>query len=208
MAGILDIKSGSDSPDIDLQIAAYNELYLNGLPVASFDAATHIYRDGDGTAVPATTGILTEAELTPEFYKTLDPWYAEKGHAVHSVTEYFDKGTLDLGSVDPQIAGYLDAYRQFRKDLPLDILGIEVRLWHPRYRYAGTIDRIIEGSRHYKLFLKSNGKYKLVEVKNIKSHFTFFLSALICVTGHAGAGKDIAESNLQVWRSRHKIKEA
>lgn len=205
--GVIDIKSGSDDPSIDLQIAAYDELYRNGVPVASFDADTHTYRDDEGGIILSTTKILQLAELTPAIYKTLDPWYAEKGHAVHSATEFFDKGTLDLDSVDPQIMGYLDAYRQFRKDLPLDILGIEVRLWHPRYRYAGTIDRIVEGNRHYKLFLKPNGKYRLKEVTNVKTHFNTFLSALICVTGHQGAGKEIAETNLKTWRKRY-MKEA
>jgi hypothetical protein len=202
MAGIIDIKSGSDSPDIDLQIAAYDELYRNGLPIASFDADTHTYRDDEGGVIPSVTRILKDAELTPALYKTLDPWYAEKGHAVHAATEYFDRGTLDPDSVDPQIKGYLDAYRQFRKDLPLDILSIELRLRHPRYRYSGTIDRVVEGNRHYKLFLKSNGKYKLVEVKNIKTHLTYFLSALIVTTGHTGAGLDIATSNLGTWKKR------
>lgn len=201
--GVIDIKSGSDDPSIDLQIAAYDELYRNGVPVASFDADTHTYRDDEGVIVLSTTKILQLAELTPAFYKTLDPWYAEKGHAVHAATEYFDKGTLDLDTVDPQIVGYLDAYRAFRRDLPLDILGIEVRLRHPRYGYSGTIDRIVEGDKHYKLFLKANGKYKLVEVKRIKDHFTFFLSALITVTGHQGAGLEIAESNLNAWRKKY-----
>lgn len=203
MPSILDIKSGSDDPSIDLQIAAYDELYRNGVPVASFDADTHTYRDDEGGIILSTTKILQLAELTPAFYKTLDPWYAEKGHAVHAATEYFDKGTLDLDTVDPEIEGYLDAYRKFRQDFPVDILGIEVRLYHPRYKYAGTIDRVIQHDKHFKLFLKKTGKYKLVEVKNIKSHLTFFLSALIVTTGHAGAGLDIAESNLTLWRKKY-----
>ena len=203
MAGILDIKTGSDHESINLQIAAYDELYRNGLPVALFDPITHRYLDDNGGIIQATTKILRDADLSHDF-TGIDPWYADKGHAVHSAAEFFDKGTLDLDSVDPQIEGYLDAYRAFRRDLPLDILGIEVRLWHPRYRYAGTIDRVVEGNRHYKLFLKKTGKYKLVEVKNLKSHLTFFLSALIVTTGHAGAGLDIAESNLNLWKRKFK----
>lgn len=202
--GILDIKTAASfTPDMDLQVAAYDELYRNGIPIPSYDDPTHTYRDENGDAIPATTKILRQAELSPD-YSGLDPWYADKGKAVHSSTEYWDKGTLDADSIDLQIEGYTNAYRAFRRDLPLDILGIEVRMWHPVYHYAGTIDRVIKGNSHYLLFLRPTGKYKLVEVKNIRTKFEVFRSAVMVTSGkYTDEQLAIPLANLCQWKKRH-----
>jgi hypothetical protein len=202
MAAVIDKKSGPSTPDQDLQISAYDELLRNGTSEGlAFDPETHTFLV-NGESLPSVTTIIKQAGLTPD-YSFVDPWYLERGTFIHRATELWEKGTLDDDTVDPEITGYLTAYKSFRADWRDRVTGQEVRLWHPRYRYAGIIDMTIDGFQSYKLYLRKNGKYKLVPVNNIKTHFNFFLSGLISVTGHAGAGKEIAEANIRQWRKRH-----
>lgn len=207
MQAVIDKKSGISTPDIDLQISAYVELLRNGTPEGlSFDEEHHIFTV-KGEVIPSVTTILKKAKLTPDWSK-IDPWYAQRGKYIHTATELWEKGTLDEDTVDKEILPYLNGYKSFRADYPVKVIGQEVKLWHPVYKFAGIIDMIIEGNSHYKLFLRKTGKYKLVEVTNIRSHFNVFLSALVEVTGNrTEAQKEIARINLEQWRKKN-MKEA
>jgi len=177
MAGVIDKKSGNDSPDIDLQIAGYVELLHNGTPEGlTFEEETHTFT-ANGKVVPSVTTVLKKAGMTPD-YSFVDPWYAQRGTYIHRATELWENGVLDEDTVDPLIAGYVDAYKACRRDFPVMVMAQEVRLWHPVHLYAGIIDMVIEGNKHYKLFLKDTGKYKLVEVQNLRSNLNIFISAL------------------------------
>lgn len=177
MPGVIDKKSGSDSPDIDLQVSAYVELLRNGTPEGLlFDEEHHIFTV-EGAVIPSVTTVLKRAGMTPD-YSFLDPWYAQRGTYIHKATELWENGTLDEDSLDSAISGYVDAYKACRRDFPVKVIGQEVRLWHPVLKFAGIIDMVIEGNKHYKMFLKDTGKYKLVEVENIRGHFNVFVSAL------------------------------
>ena len=177
MAGVIDKKSGNDSPDIDLQIAGYVELLHNGTPEGlTFEEETHTFT-ANGKVIPSVTTVLKKAGMTPD-YSFVDPWYAQRGTYIHRATELWENGVLDEDTVDPLIAGYVDAYKACRRDFPVMVMAQEVRLWHPVHLYAGIIDMVIEGNKHYKLFLKDTGKYKLVEVQNLRSNLNIFISAL------------------------------
>lgn len=177
MAGVIDKKSGNDSPDIDLQIAGYVELLHNGTPEGlTFEEETHTFT-ANGKVIPSVTTVLKKAGMTPD-YSFVDPWYAQRGTYIHRATELWENGVLDEDTVDPLIAGYVDAYKACRRDFPVMVMAQEVRLWHPVHCYAGIIDMVIEGNKHYKLFLKDTGKYKLVEVQNLRSNLNIFISAL------------------------------
>lgn len=205
MPAVIDKKTGVSTPDIDLQISAYVELLRNGTREGlSFDEEHHVFTV-KGEMIPSVTTILKKAGLTPDWsaIKGIE-WYADRGRYTHQATEMWEKGTLDEDTVDPEIAGYLNAYKSFRSDCPVTVTGQEVMLWHPTYKYAGIIDMVIEGNSHYKLFLRKNGKYKLVEVTNIRGHFNVFLSALVEVTGNrTEAQKEIARINLEQWRKKN-----
>ena len=179
MPGVIDKKSGSDSPDIDLQVSAYVELLRNGTPEGLlFDEEHHIFTV-EGAVIPSVTTVLKRAGMTPDWSKIADiEWYAQRGTYIHKATELWENGTLDEDSLDPAISGYVDAYKACRRDFPVKVIGQEVRLWHPVLKFAGIIDMVIEGSKHYKMFLRENGTYKLVEVQNIRAHFNVFVSAL------------------------------
>ncbi len=70
-----------------------------------FDEVNHIYRV-DGRIVNSVTKILEEEGLTKYWNK--DPWYWERGKAIHSATQMIDKCTLDWTTVE-QYKGFLEA---------------------------------------------------------------------------------------------------
>ena len=88
--------------------------------------------------LPSVTAILKH--FIPRFQ--CDPWYLERGTAVHKATELYDLGTLDPDSVDPQIEGYVQAWIKYREDYQFEPSSIELKAYHPVYLYAGIIDRL------------------------------------------------------------------
>lgn len=111
----------------------------------------------DGQELPGTTKILTDAGLIDFSFMSAEKlqWYLDKGNAVHLATELWDRDELDEDTVDPEIVGRLEAWKRFRLEIPFEIQGIEIPLYHPLYRYGVKPDRwgII------------NGKLTLVEIK-------------------------------------------
>lgn len=114
------------------------------MQVLEFDAALHEYRLG-GRVLPSVTQILGDVG----FYERvgMDPWYAERGTAVHEYCQLDDEDDLAEESVTPEMKGYLEAWRRFRKESKAKVLSIEERIYHPVYGYAGTLDRIVKIGR-------------------------------------------------------------
>uniref|UniRef100_A0A6M3J914 Putative PD-(D/E)XK nuclease superfamily protein n=1 Tax=viral metagenome TaxID=1070528 RepID=A0A6M3J914_9ZZZZ len=179
MFSVFDIKTSKAYPAIALQIAAYLELARNGTTLdLLFDEGRHLFtQESTGQILPSVTQVLSKMGLAPDYF-WVDPWYALRGTHVHKATELHENGALDESTVDDEIAPYLAAYQKFRKEWAGEIIKTEYRMWHPTYRYAGIVDRVIEGNKCYILFLKKNGKYSFEEVKNIRSNLNVFLSAL------------------------------
>lgn len=71
-----------------------------------------------------------------------DPWYMDRGTAIHKATEFYDRGTLDDSSVAPEIAGYLESWKLLRRDMRYIPNEIECPVYHPELMVATTIDRI------------------------------------------------------------------
>ena len=107
------------------------------MPDLMFDEALHIFTL-DGRRIASVTQILKH--FIPRW--NCDLFYLERGTAVHKATELYDKGTLDMNSVDPQIEGYLQAWIKFREDYRFIPSWIERQAYHPVFLYAGIIDRI------------------------------------------------------------------
>ena len=179
MISCFDIKTGTKNPAINLQVSAYWELAHNGTTLdLLFDEEHHHFsQESTGQILPSVTQVLSKMGLTPDFLKWVDPWYALRGSLAHRATELHDNGILDESTVDEEIAPYLAAYQKFRKEWAGEIVKTEYRMWHPTYKYAGIVDRVIEGSKCYVLYLEKNG-YRFEEVKNLRSHLNVFLSAL------------------------------
>jgi hypothetical protein len=116
-------------------------------PTLTFDAEKHEYRLGR-QILPSVTQVLNSVGIT-DFEKLervgVDMETArERGSTVHLITQLHDEGTLDPETVDPELAGYLEAWSKFREisDVTFDEDGIERMVCSADYRYAGTVDRV------------------------------------------------------------------
>lgn len=110
----------------------------------------------DGAELPSVTSILQGCG----YMKAL-PFYtkagSDNGRRRHTLTELYDLETLDWGTIDESDFPFLKAYIQAKKDLNIEVeeSGIEVRLYHPLLRYAGTSDRIC----------RVNGRITVIDLK-------------------------------------------
>ena len=106
-----------------------------------FDEANHLY-SLDGKAVPGVTRVLEATGLIDyNFLGAKRFYYLERGRRVHQATHADDEGRLDESKETDQILGYVDAWRQFRRDYGFVPNRIEQRVCHRRLGYAGTLDR-------------------------------------------------------------------
>ena len=104
-----------------------------------FNEALHQYRL-DGRVVPSVTQVIRSNVQG----WMADDWYLERGRAVHAAIHLHLRGKLDWASVDERIKGRIDAILKFLADLNLSIVDTEVRMASTRWRFAGTIDAILQ----------------------------------------------------------------
>jgi hypothetical protein len=91
-------------------------------------------------------------------------YYKHKGTLIHRITEWDDTGELDESTVDPNLQGYLEAYRKFKKETSWRRLGAEIQFFHPVYKYCGRADRI-------GWFLRDRGKWNwVIDIKSGQPH--------------------------------------
>jgi hypothetical protein len=123
-------------------------------PALVFDAQTHRY-SLHGRTLCGVTAAIKSAGLIE------DRWFSEqatvRGAYVHQALEYLDAGVLDDTTIDPQIAGYVEAYRRFLRDTSLGpVLLNEARLCDAVLGFAGTVDRVRSiHDRHAVIDIKS-----------------------------------------------------
>ncbi len=109
---------------------------------------------------------VTEALLILDTRWKVDPYYLDRGRAIHLACEYHDKGTLEPASVHLDYLGYFNAYLKFLTDTRPEIIHIEKRLYHPRFFYGGKLDRVIKLNGDLILIdLKSGGKVPVDELQ-------------------------------------------
>jgi RecB family exonuclease len=105
----------------------------------TFDEEKHEYRL-DGRVIPSVTQVLKAAGMIDDQW--FDEWSRERGKAVHKATELNDRGELDESTIDPRIAGYLDAWRRFIFETGWKSNEIEKLVFSRFAWFAGTLDRI------------------------------------------------------------------
>jgi len=88
----------------------------------------------NGSLIPSVT------EIVGEFFKPIAGNFVA-GIAVHSATEYLDKGTLNWSTVDDNIMPYVMAYEKFKEETGFKPKRIEERLFHPYMCFHGQLDR-------------------------------------------------------------------
>lgn len=110
-------------------------------PRLTFDEERHEYRFG-GRLIPNVTRVLDPLAdfggASPEVLLLA----RERGRRVHEACEADDLGTIDEATVDLETAMYLEGYRKFKRENAHAWSGIEERVYHPVFEYAGTLDRI------------------------------------------------------------------
>lgn len=121
----------------------------------TFDDATHTYRF-DGQVVPGVTSILAPLTGYGSVPARVLEAAAEFGKAVHKTCELDDLGELYEAALDPALAPYLNAWRQFSADHSVEWEQIERPVYHSTLRYAGTPDR-------YGLV---KGRFAVVDIKS------------------------------------------
>lgn len=124
-----------------------------------FTEAGHSYAVA-GVRVPSVTQILGHFFGGFEHVRADALRYAsERGKAVHFACELIDRGTLDEASIDPGIAGYINAYNKFRRECDFEPGLIEQPLYSAGLRVAGTPDRVGRVNRRQAVVdLKSGGR--------------------------------------------------
>jgi hypothetical protein len=118
-----------------------------------FNEAGHSYAL-DGRAVPSVTTVMQDVGLID--YSGIPPAVREqaleRGRIVHTCTQYDDELSiegqqLDPSQIDPAVAGYVEAWRRFRRETGFTPELIEHRAVNhahcglPAGLYAGTLDR-------------------------------------------------------------------
>ncbi len=107
-------------------------------PALQFVEDKHEYWVG-GERYESVTQVIDYWNLVDtRFYPS---WARTRGSAVHLACEFEDEGTLDESSIDPRVMGRVQAYRRFKAEIEHVWEMTEARLYHPAYKFAGTLDR-------------------------------------------------------------------
>lgn len=133
-----------------------------------FDSEKHQYWIGK-KRIPGVSEILQKVGLTKN-WEGVDPFYAERGKAVHLAIQYFLEHRLDETSLDPIIVPYFEGFKKYYSEHPMGITRCEVKGTYAD-EFAGTIDCITEheiidwkcSKSHDKVAELQGEAYKLIE---------------------------------------------
>lgn len=112
----------------------------------------HFERDGHRYTlpgigeVPSVTTVLSAEGLLPD-YSGLDPWYAERGTAIHEALALHYRGDLDWTSLHPEIIDFVYRGVDFGERWGLDPIAVELRMGDPVRGYAGTCDGLFRSNK-------------------------------------------------------------
>ena len=120
-----------------------------------FEPEAHVYKVGP-YILPSVTQILECVRIID--YEHI-PWRIRemalrRGSWVHEATALDDRGELWIDPLHDWY-GYIEAWRNYRRDHQFDPDFIERRDYHRQFRFAGTEDRYSSG-RRWLIDLKTN----------------------------------------------------
>jgi len=114
------------------------------MPRLEFDEKDHIYKL-DGRIIPGVTTVLEDVGLVD--FEGIPLHVLESaanfGDAVHKASHYQDRGELDEDSINDEIRSYLVGWQKFITDFQAQIIESEFRVYSEKWRYAGTMDRLL-----------------------------------------------------------------
>lgn len=100
-----------------------------------FEEESHTYF-WNGEVVPSVNQILQDIGIINTSFMRGG---AERGKAVHLACQILDEG--DEVDVAPEIEGYVQAFRKFKRENYYKPILIEEKVYHHELNYAGTLDR-------------------------------------------------------------------
>lgn len=100
--------------------------YLNNIPMSGVSSILKRAGIVDLSGIPAD--VLERA--------------CQFGTAVHLACELWDKGTLDIATLDLPLVPYLEAWQKFVKDYECEMVAIEEPVFSKVWWFAGKLDRI------------------------------------------------------------------
>lgn len=126
----------------------YTPAKQQAMAALKFDEALHRYTY-QGMVIPNVSSIIEPLEpfgnLPPDVRKAA----LQRGTLVHRLTELYDQR---VDGIEPNdwwdiekagLDGYLIAWESFKQHSSLEIIESEQRVFHTKYRYAGTFDRVV-----------------------------------------------------------------
>ena len=128
----------------------------------NFDEASHTYTteiEGTKMVVPSVSTIISHIlELD---YSGIDPFYADRGTAVHKAVELLIADNLDEESLDEEVIPFFKAYQKFVKETKFKAQESEVRVFNKNLWVAGTLDLIGSiGGKRVLMDIKTGQKHK------------------------------------------------
>ena len=132
--------------------------------------------------------ILTDPELV-QWFQEKNFWKYlranKKFRREHKLNGVYDYKRSPYPATELQLAGYQllakeglmagDIVPVYVKEIP----RFEISLYHPVYKFAGTMDILAGDTACYAVYLKDNGNYSLVNhSKNLRKNVQIFLSYL------------------------------
>jgi hypothetical protein len=124
--------------------------------MVDYNDSIHEYTLG-GIHVPSVSELLKP--VTGEF--ECAPMYAERGTAVHILTELWDTGAYMPELADDELMPYMMAYEDFHDQHDVEVIQLEQIVFNKELMYAGRFDRLwrIDGAEHL-TDIKTGNKYK------------------------------------------------
>lgn len=108
-----------------------------------FDEASHTYSIG-GAVLPNVTRILAPLVDYSMIPRDALERAKQEGKAVHTMVELDDHGTLDVAGLPEWMAPVYKAWCEFKEISGYRPVLAECKVYHRRYNYAGTLDKVCE----------------------------------------------------------------
>jgi len=108
----------------------------------SFDPEIHEYRV-NGKAIPSVTQLLGEFGLYDLSMIPKDRLEYKRilGTAAHLACQYLDDCCLDEDTLHPEVMPFVSAYKKFREITGFEPRHNELKMYSPKWKFAGTLDR-------------------------------------------------------------------
>lgn len=109
----------------------------------TFDPEKHEYRWA-GVVVPSVTQVLAPIVDLSHIPADALEIARQRGVAIHRTVELDVAGTLDEDALPEWLLPVLANWRKFVADAGVTVIESERRVYHPLYRYAGTLDLLVD----------------------------------------------------------------